>query len=165
MILSLLKFKGRKNILTLCAALLFSSAAMAQLPDQPPAQEQEVKDDFSDAELEKFINVYQQTTEIQQKNQEVMIAAIEKQDLDVNRFNEILTAQQQQQEVELSDEEKNSFDVAVKEVMQVQQETQKEVNDVIEKEIGMDTYQQIAMAYQQSPAVKEKLDTLMEGLN
>lgn len=158
---------GKTIILTFALALLFTFGAFAQVPmQQGPQQQQQVQTDFDRQELEKFVNVYIKSSEIQQENESVMIQAIEDEDLEINRFNEILTVRQNQQSAEdinATAEEMAAFNNAAEKIMKVQQEAQAEIEQLIESEIGGEKYQQIAMAYQQSPEVQEKVNEILEG--
>lgn len=154
---------GKKIILSFAFALFFTFGAFAQVPMQ---QQQQVQTDFDRQELEKFVNVYIKSTEIQQGNEAEMIQAIEDEDLEINRFNEILTVQQNQQNVEeinATAEEMDSFNKAAEKIMAVQQETQAEIEELIESEMGTEKYQEIASAYQQSPEVQERVNGILEN--
>lgn len=168
-----MKKATKKNLLTKVLyawslVLLMGSAAIAQ---GLPAQEQpQVKTDFSENELEKFVDVYVQVAEIQQENETVMMQAIEEENLDINRFNEILQAQQQQatgqaqpaDSASFTAEEMAAFNNAAQKIMAVQQEAQTEMQQVIDKEVGLETYEQIVLAYQQSPEVQQQINKLLE---
>jgi peroxiredoxin len=157
---------GRKFISVLCLLLLMAGAALAQMPQTQEQQQQPVREDFSDAELEKFADVYVQVVEIQQQSEAEMLKAIEDENLDINRFNEILQAQQQKQgagEINATADEMASFNNAAQKIMGVQQETETEMKQVIEQDLGVDTYQQIIVAYQQSPDVQQKVNELLQN--
>ncbi len=159
--------EGKAFIFSFVLALFFGFTAMAQQPMQGlPQQQQEVNTDFSEQELEQFVTVFKKANEIQQKNEEVMVQAIEEEDLELDRFNEILVARQQQQSAEdinASAEEMASFNQAAEKIMSVQQEAQAEIEQIIEGELGMQKYQEIVMAYQQSPEVQEKVNQMLEA--
>lgn len=157
---------GKAIIFSFAIALFFTFGAVAQVPMQQDQQQQQVREDFSDEELEQFVDVYVQAAEIQQKNEAQMIQAIEEEDLDINRFNEILMARQNQQnaeEIDASAEEMASFNNAAEKIMTVQQEAQAEIEQLIESEMGSQKYQQIVMAYQQSPEVQQKVNQMLES--
>lgn len=158
-------FAGKAVIFSFAIAMFFTFEAVAQVPMQQ-GQQQPVQEDFSDEELEQFVDVYIQAAEIQQKNESQMIQAIEEEELDINRFNEILMARQNQQNVEEIDataEEMASFNNAAEKIMAVQQEAQAEIEQLIESEMGSQKYQQIVMAYQQSPEVQQKVNQILES--
>lgn len=166
--MTLFNFKasvGKKTILSFAAALFFTFGAMAQqLPMQH--QQQQLKTDFEQEELEEFVAVYLKATEIQQGNEAVMLQAIEEEELNPQRFNEILTAQQQQQsagDIDATAEEMAAFNNAAEKIMEIQQEAQVEIQQLIESEMGGEKYQQIAMAYQQSPELQQKVNELLKS--
>lgn len=170
-----------KAIFSLCLLVCMASAAMAQEAEpQPqegvqPQQEQEVQPqqepqatttNFSNEDLEKFVDVYVQVVEIQQENEAVMMKAIEEEKLDINRFNEILQSQQQKKsatEINATAEEMASFNNAAQKIMEVQKEANTEMQQVIEKDLGLETYEQIVMAYQQDPEVQQRVNELLEA--
>lgn len=143
----------------------FTFSAQAQQLPQPGQQPQEVREDFSNDELEKFVSAATKVQEVQQTHQQDMISAIEGEDMDVNRFNEIMAVQQGQNEgEEVSEEEMESFNAAAQKVMEHQRVMQSEIAETIEGEgISTDTYNQILMAYQQSPTIQEKITKLLEN--
>lgn len=157
---------GKVTIFSFVLVLFFSAGVFAQTPMQQAQQQQPVETDFDKAELEEFVDVYVASTQIQQGQEKVMIQAIEEEDLDVKRFNEILSVQQNQQspeEINATAEEMAAFNKAAEKIMAVQQETQAEVQQLIESKIGGQKYQQIAMAYQQSPEVQEKVNKILQS--
>ena len=163
--LKLNAFAGKVLTLFLAATFFFSINAMAQVPMQEGQQQQEVNTDFSDEELEDFVAVYVKASEIQQENETAMMQAIEEEDLELQRFNEILTARQNQesvQDIDATVEELAAFNKAAEKIMQVQQEAQTEINKLIEDEIGAEKYQQIAIAYQQSPEIQQKVNEMLQ---
>lgn len=162
--LNLKSFAGKVSVFSFVFTLFISAGAMAQVPMQQ-GQQQQVNTDFSEEELEGFVEVYVKASEIQQQNETVMMQAIEEEDLELQRFNEILTSRQQQQsaeEINASAEELAAFNKAAEKIMTVQQEAQTEINELIEEEIGAEKYQQIAMAYQQSPDVQQKINEMLQ---
>lgn len=155
-----------------CTALVFflgvaismpvNSAFAQGFPDA--GQQQEVKEDFTDEELKLFLKANKSVAMVQQGAEQKMIQAIEEEEMDINRFNEIANAQQDPQaEPDFTEEEMATFTKAAEKVMAVQRETQSEVAEAVESE-GMEfnDYQQIMMAYQSSPVVQEKLTKLIE---
>lgn len=158
------KSVGMKGVLSLCLFMFLSVAAFAQLP-QPSPQPQQVNTSFSDQELETFVDVYVQVVEMQQEIEMSMMQAIEEENIALERFNEILQAQQNQQSAETlnaSAEELAAFNNAAQKIMEVQKEAQVQMQGVIDGELGLDKYQQIVLAYQQSPDVQEKVNTILQ---
>ncbi|MFW6224430.1 MAG: DUF4168 domain-containing protein [Bacteroidota bacterium] len=77
---------------------------MAQMPPQQP--QQEVKTDYSDQELKSFAMAVTKVMTIQEEGQTKMMAVIEKNDITVDRFNEMLMQGQQdgQENIDASEE-------------------------------------------------------------
>ncbi len=125
-----------------------------QLLAQSP---QQTRTDFSDGELENFVEV----VKVQQKGQLEMAEAIQSEGLDVNAFNQILQAKQDP-EAEVSKEDEVKFRAASQKVKAIQQGLQskvmKKINDT---GLGMNTYTQIAQAYQQDAEVQKKVNTIL----
>ena len=156
-----------------CTALVFFLGVAISMPVNsvfaqglPDAQQQqeEVREDFTDDELKLFLKANKSVAMVQQQAEQKMIQAIEEEEMDINRFNEIANAQQDPNaDPGASEEEMATFTKAAEKVMEVQRETQSEVAAAVESE-GMEfnEYQQIMMAYQSSPTVQEKLTKLIE---
>lgn len=151
------------------AVLLFSFVCgfnvLAQVsPPLAPQQNQQVETNFADEELEQFAVAAGKVVVIQQETEEKMIKAIENEDLEINKFNEILMAQQNQQaeQIEASPEDLQKFDKAAAEVIKIQNEVQQEMVDAI-KEEGLEPqkYEQILLAYQSDANIKAKVDALI----
>lgn len=156
------KFKNIIPLFTLC--FLLSIAAKAQQVPTPMQQQQDVKIDFDDAELKKFANAAGKVVVIQQETEQKMIQAIEEENLDLNKFTEIMTAQQNQQteNLDATPEDLQKFDKAAAQVMKIQTEVQSEMVEVIQEEgLEPQQYEQILLAYQSNQDVKAKIDALI----
>jgi len=133
-------------------------------PATSPQQSQEVQTNFEDEELKQFASAAGKVVVIQQETEQKMIQAIESEDLEINKFNEILMAQQNQQtdQLEATPEDLQKFDKAAAQVMQIQTEVQEEMVEAI-KEEGLEPqkYEQILLAYQSDANVKAKIDALI----
>lgn len=147
-------------------SMLFSFGAVAQqnsLEQQQP--QQEVVTDFEDSELQQFAKAAGKMIVIQQETEQKMIEVIEEEELDVNKFNEIMTAQQNQQtqDLEASEEDLQKFDKAATKIVQMQQEVQGEMVEAIQEEgLEPQKYEQILLAYQSDPEVKAKVDAYIQ---
>lgn len=128
---------------------------------QPPA----VKEDFSDKKLEKFVDINLKLAPHQQEGEQKMVKAIEEEGLQAGRFNEIMTARQTNDSTNAgaSDEELQKVDAATEKIVGIQQEVEQKMTTVIEEE-GMkpQEFQEILLAYQQSPKVREKVNTMIQ---
>lgn len=147
-----LKSLSLKLLVLSFTLLMFAFVAVAQ---QAP--------EYSDEDIEEFIEANKKVATIQQENQEAMVQAIEGADLDVDRFNEIMQAQQgQDAEADVSSEEMESFQSAAEEVMAIQNEMQQKIEKALEDDMGAEKYQQMMMAYQSDPAFQQKVNELLQ---
>ncbi|MCH7410154.1 DUF4168 domain-containing protein [Belliella sp. DSM 111904] len=145
---------------------LFSFGLMAQ--QMPPAQQMEVKEDFKDDELKEFVKINKELMPLQEKSQEKMVDAIEDSGLTVERFQALAQAQQSGSLTEVAEgpEEMAQFNEAGQKVMGMQEELQSGIQKVInDSKLSETEFQQMYMAYTQSPKVKEKVDELMDKEN
>ncbi len=153
----------------LISSCFIFSGAFAQ--EQQPAQEMPAPADaqtgsqesFSDEDIQAFIDVNEKVMEVQKAGEQQMMEAIEKEDIPVDRFNEILMARQQpDQEVDATPEELAAFSKAAEKVMEVQKDLEaKAIKTIEDQGMKMEKYQQIMMAYQQSPEVQQQVQKLM----
>lgn len=137
--------------------LSFGVTAQQQDPQQP------VEKDYSEQELKTFIEANKEVAQIQNVAEQEMITAIEEHNLDVKVFNQILMAKQNPDaEPEASQEQLDKFDKAIGDVMQIQQKTENKMQTAIQ-DAGMkvEEYQQIMMAYQQSPEMQQRINEMI----
>ncbi|GAA5033594.1 hypothetical protein GCM10011506_26060 [Marivirga lumbricoides] len=129
----------------------------------PQSNQSAVKADFEDEEIEKFVEVNTVVIEVQKKAQDEAMVIIEENDLDLQRFNEIVAIQQGKSEEEATPEELASFNQAAQEIMKNNQETQAEIIELLdENEVDQKTYQQMMMAYQQDEEFRAKVDKIVQ---
>lgn len=142
-------------------ALSFSTKATAQ-NTVPQQQQQPVKTDYTDSQLKAFLDVNKKLQPLQQSTQENMKKSIESSGLTIDRFSQIAKSQQEGKKEELSADESTAFNKAAEEIMKQRGKTDSQMVQVIEKE-GMDiqTFQGIAMAYQQSPEIQQKINKMI----
>ncbi|GAA0190015.1 hypothetical protein GCM10009122_51100 [Fulvivirga kasyanovii] len=133
------------------------STSLAQSPTQ-------VRDDFSKDELESFVDAYEEVQVIQEESDKQVMTAIESGDLTMERFNEILAQQQDPGKVsDASAEEMAAFNSAAQTIIKERQKVEMQMVDAIEEEgIDINTYQEIMIAYQQSPKVQKKINKILE---
>ncbi|MFC4873711.1 DUF4168 domain-containing protein [Negadavirga shengliensis] len=145
-------------------SLCFVVGAMAQ---QLPAPQQQVNDNFSDEDYEKFVKINMEFIPVQQEAEERMVAAIADQGMEIDRFQLLAQAQQQGNITDVSEDPQEiaKFNEAGQEVMKVRQEVQQQLQQKIaENEMEVQTFQEMSVAYNQSPQVKEKIDSMIEDL-
>lgn len=147
--------------LSIVLSALFITSVLGQqaLPPQ-----MEINEDFTDKELKEFVKINMEMIPIQEKGQEDMLKAIEKEGLKVERFQELAQAQQAGKLTEASGdpEEIAKFSQAGQKVLDKQQEVQLEVKEhIVKSNLSEEKFQQIYMAYTQSEKVKSKIDEMM----
>lgn len=148
-IMTILK-KNQFGLLMSFIMICFSAQVLAQ-------SSQQTGTDFTDAELESFVEV----VKVQQSGQLKMVEAIRSTGLDVNSFNQILQAKQNP-DAEVSEADEKKFQAASQKVKVIQQglqgEVMKEINDT---GLGVNKYTEIAQAYQQDAALQQKVNTML----
>lgn len=145
--------------IVLSALMITSVLAQQALPPQ-----MEINEDFTDKELKEFVKINVELIPIQEKGQEDMLKAIEKEGLKVERFQELAQAQQAGKLTEVSGdpEEIAKFSQAGQKVLDAQQEVQLKVQEqIVKSELSEEKFQEIYMAYSQSENVKSKIDEMM----
>lgn len=159
----MLKMKMNIKALVLCAGLIAGTTAFAQAPQLPQPQEtQQIK--VSDAELEKFAQAIRTLQSAEQESQKKMIAIVEEQDLDIEKFNEIHQAKMQNLEVKASEADQQKHQKAVAKLEAMQPEIMKMMESIITTEgLTMERFQQIAAAMQSNPELQQRLQQLMMG--
>ena len=163
----------RKIANPVLALLLFGFAAILPVAtvhaQEEPAQQPsvEMREDFSDNELKSFVKANEKVTVIQMEAEQKMIKSIEDEGLTVERFNEILEQQRDpSRATETSVEELQSFNNAAQIILEENARIEKEMTTSIEGEgIDIETYKQIMVAYQQSPDVQTRVNSLVNGDN
>ncbi|WMJ72637.1 hypothetical protein RCC89_05595 [Cytophagaceae bacterium ABcell3] len=147
-------------------ALISTAQDPAQVPQEQQLPEQpQVRSNFSDEELQAFADLYLKTADIQEKNQPEMIQAIENENINLERFNEILSNQLDPENIAADEKEMESFNKAFAKVNEVQKNVEAEISQLIEGDIGIEQYKEIVLSYQQHPEVQEKINSLLELKN
>ncbi|WP_035807155.1 DUF4168 domain-containing protein [Lunatimonas lonarensis] len=151
--------------LSLLITLLMPVALSAQ--QIPGQQDQPVKEDFSDAEIEQFVAINMDMMPIQQAAEAKMIDAIESAGLEIERFQQLFQAQQLGNITDASEDPQEiaKFNEAGQQIMKVQEEANQEIQQMIlDADMQVQTFQEISTAYQQSPVVKAKVDQILEKM-
>lgn len=135
------------------------TSIFAQIPQQPA---QPI--DVSDAEIVQFASAFTKIQSIDQHVQQKMLAALQDEGIEVQKFNEILNAQQDtNQEVTASEDELEKFAAAHKSIEQIQNQAQQDMQKVIiDNKLTVPRYQEIMMAIQSDPELQQKLQKLTE---
>lgn len=157
-------YRTMYGAIALILAIVSTSAVIAQ--QQAPIQpQQEVRQNFEKKELDNFLNANLKINEIQMDAQGEMMKVIEKEGISVEKFNEIASAQQNPDSTAAKPDPKEveSFQKAAEKITGMQPAIEEKMVKAVEGEgLDVETYQQIAQAYQQSPKVKGELDELMK---
>ena len=156
----------RKTTIVLLSVIFHFSLSNDIIAQQQEGQQQ-IREDYSEKELQTFVDANKEVAQIQNAAEQEMISAIEEHKLDVKVFNEILMAKQNPNaEPEASEEQLTKFDQAIGDVMQIQQKTENKMQKAIQDAgMNVEEYQQIMMAYQQSPEVQQKVNELIGKVN
>jgi hypothetical protein len=149
------------------AGAIFSAPVYAQTQ---PVQNNELQetiedaDEYSDEEVQKFVQAAEQVSSIMQHSESEMIRAINDQNLDIEKFNEIMAAQQGMVDggIEVTPEELDAFSSAASKIIEIQEEMREEMQRAIAAQ-GMDTdkFQQMVIAYQRNPEFQNKIDRMI----
>lgn len=154
----------RKFTLVLGLAIMASGAVQAQT--LPQDQQTQPSASYSDADIAKFAKAAKVLEELQAAVETEMITAIENKGLDLDTFNKIAAAQQNPNAgSEVADAETmKSYNAVSEDLQKIQMEAQPKMVEAIE-ETGMDIneYQQMMLAYQQSPEMQAKVQEMMQN--
>lgn len=154
----------KKRIFATAIMSMFAVVVFAQQQMPMPQQQQEVSTDYSDEEIETFVEANLDVTKVQQEAEKKAMGIIEENDMELERFNEIVAIQQGQSDEEASPEEMEAFNAAAQEIMANNQKTQAKMKEVLGKhDIDEQKYQQIMMAYQQDEEFRKKVDVVAQA--
>lgn len=134
----------------LIAILIGGFGVFAQVPQQQTVTDEEVK---------LFAAAFKEIQVLNQEAQQTMVAAIENEDMDVQRFSEIYQAMQMpDQPVEATEDELSKFENANNEVEKIQGVIQLQMEEKIREEgLSPERYQEIGMQIQSSPELQSKI--------
>lgn len=134
-----------------------------QIPDKAQSQGSEV----SDKELKQFVSTSQHIQVINQQVQQEMVAAVEKEGLQAQRYSEIQQVQQDpNQETNATDEELKQYESATQKLQKIQIQAQQQIKKKL-KDNGLSErrYQEINMALQSNPELQEKFRSIQQQSN
>lgn len=151
----------KKRIFSIAILSLFATVVFAQQP--LPQQQQEVKTDYSNDEIETFVDANLEISKVQQKAQDEAIGIIEENNLELDRFNEIVAIQQGQSEDEASAEELAAFNAAAQKIRANNQKMQEKMMATLDDyQINEQDYQQIMLTYQQDEDFRKKVKVVVQ---
>lgn len=156
-----------RNILACILLMMILAPAAVSAQDPVPQPSTALRENFSDDELKSFVKANEKVATIQLEGEQKMISAIEGEGLTIDRFNQILEQQRDPQRgTETSQEELTSFNNAAQQILQENAKLEERMETTIQEEgIDVETYKQIMVAYQQLPAVQERVNKLVNGEN
>ncbi len=152
------------TVATLFSFIFFIGALTSNA--QQMQQQQQIKTDYSDEELEQFVETYLEAMPLYEESEEKMIEEIEDQGLTVEQFNDILAQLENPQvEVTATEEEIEAFEKAMEEVQEIQMTYNLKINSVIEdNDMTNEEYEMIIMAYQQDRELQQRIDELIQEM-
>ncbi len=149
--------------MVLALGMLTATFSFAQTAPMPQQQNQ-VQIEVSDAELDKFAQVFQGMRAANQGIQQKMMAVIEAEEMDVETFNEIHKAKLENTEVDAAPEDVKKHEKAVEKIEVMQVDFQKEMESLItDSGLSIERYQEIATAMQVDQELQQRLQKILMG--
>lgn len=142
----------------------------AQAPEQsqpaPNARQSatEVKE-VSDKELQQFMTAFQEMQTFSRQIQQEMVAAVQEQGLEAQRYSEIQQAQQNPEaDSDITAEELEMFQSASQAVQKIQSEAQEQMEENIsDAGLTQRRYQEISMMLQSDPQLQQKAQSMQQA--
>lgn len=152
-----------KRSLLAMVTLLATTAAVAQQPGQLNMNDE--RPEISDTELAQFVEIMPSVNAIQMQYQQEMVTAVQDNEIEVQRFNELARAQQDPNlTVEANEMEMKAFNSAMAAVQAIQQNLNQDVEAAIaESELSMSRFQEIAMAVNSDQSLQQKVQQMMQS--
>lgn len=157
-------FKSVKNTVLSFALLTGLAPATVNAQNTMPQQAQAAEVDYSQEELETFVEATQAVQTVQQGYQKKMMSSIKEEGLNPMEFQKMAQAQQQQSsEMEMTAEEKKAFEAAMQSVMEIQKNMNAEMQTTLaEHDMEMQEYQSMAMNIRQNPEMSKKVQQMLQ---
>ena len=165
--------KVLKSLSVILIGILFgASVAFGQGMDQQ--QQQQMPDlptsaDVSDEELTQFVKTIADIEPIQMEAQAEIEQAVEEEELDFERFQQLMMAMQNPQmadQIEMSDEEQEKIQNIQPKLQEIQMGAEEEIIAMIEDNgLNVDRYQAIMMGAQQDQELMTRLQTELESMD
>ncbi|SDL02446.1 protein of unknown function [Catalinimonas alkaloidigena] len=148
----------------ICGGLVIAQTPPAEPVETPPVT-------YSQQELKQFALAVNRVNEIEQNANKRSLRAIEEENLNLDRFNEIVEFQQQQASGETlvsdstmlpTEEELAAFTKAGEQINQIRTEVTSQIVRAIRRTgLEPEKFQEILLAYQQSPELQKQIDKMM----
>ena len=142
--------------------MMGSTAVFAQ---QLPQQQQEQTAEVTDADLKKFVAALQGIQMVTQQAQQKMMQVVQKEGLEIPRFNEIHEATLNPDvEVEATTEEKTAHKKIIGELETMQSGVQQQIEKLItDQGLSLEKYEQIAMRLQNDTELQQRIQQMIQG--
>jgi DNA repair ATPase RecN len=119
--------------------------------------------EYSDEELETFVEAALEIIPIHEESQSKMIEKIEEQDLTLERFNQIMLAHQMGEDPEATPEELEKVEKAVQDLEALNNAFEERIIQAIESVgITAEEYEEILAYYQHDPELQIKINKIIE---
>lgn len=121
--------------------------------------------DVSDKEVKQFVAAIQQVQQVEMATQQEMVGEVNKEEMEVNRFNEIVQAQQDPtaEVAPPTEEEMEKVERIVKTFEEIQFEAQQKMQQKIENEgLSIERYQQLMNLVQSDNELMQKVQESMQ---
>ncbi|MGM0551542.1 MAG: DUF4168 domain-containing protein [Bacteroidota bacterium] len=140
--------------------LFFLFAGFSALAQQPQPV------DASKAEIKQFAQAFMDVQTINNQSQQEMIQAIQKEGMEVPRFNEIQQASQDpNMEADASEEEMNTFEKISSALASIQEKVQIQMEEkIVESGLTIKRYQKIAMSLQNDQDLQQRVQQELQKL-
>lgn len=114
---------------------------------------------LTDADLKKLAKILNQLQAINIQSQETMMAAVQKQGMDPQRFLQVQQSLQNPEAAKsISADEKKKFEASMNAIGAIQVDTRKKMENAMKKEnVSMEEYQEMMMAIQVDQTAQQKL--------
>ncbi len=128
--------------------------------------QQQPTGDVSEEELVKFVDIVQKLQPMGMDAQQKMMAAVQDEGLEVQRFSEIMSAQQMpegESDAEITPVEMEKYEKAQTAIDKIQDDAQDEMNTIIEANgMSKERYEEIMMIVQQDQDLMQRVQTMMQ---
>jgi hypothetical protein len=158
-----------KNILAISSLVVVlgigSLPALAQNTAPAPSTSGTSQQPVSDEELQKFVGVAKKLDSISKERNTLVVQAIEKEGMNINRFREIYVSKQdpKAKPTQISSEEQQKYDRALAQLVQIQKDTQAKMGTAVQSEgLEVPRFIQILEAVQKTPTLQKKVEQMMK---
>lgn len=132
---------------------------------QKPAPSGTSQQSVSDEELQKFVGVARKLDSISKERNTLVVQAIEKEGMKIDRFREIYVSKQdpKAKPAQVSNDEQQKYDRALAQLVQIQKDTQAKMNTAVQSEgLEVPRFIQILEAVQKTPPLQKKVEQMMK---